>query len=218
MMPSVRGSNSASLRMVGAVAGADAGGVEHLFRGDRGADDIAAGQRRPIAEMAEKIAAQQRAGRLLVEHARFPAMRHVRRVDIAHALAAEVEHLAIVQGARLRGRRGRAATPRRRCCPCATWARGAASSHLFIEPHSSASTWPNVIQRRLSTGTIFATAPTPAGRSRACRNGTAAAGPPSTRNWLKVKPAGGAPRPCRSTGDRCRRRSRRCAFPCLSPS
>ena len=36
--------------------------------------------------------------------------------------------------------------------PWATWLWGAAASHMFIEPHSSASTWPNVIQRSDSTG------------------------------------------------------------------
>ena len=37
--------------------------------------------------------------------------------------------------------------------PWATWLAGAAASHMFIAPHSSASTWPKVIQRSDSTGT-----------------------------------------------------------------
>jgi hypothetical protein len=42
--------------------------------------------------------------------------------------------------------------------PCATWALGAAASHWFMEPHSSASTWPKLIQRSRSTGITRATA------------------------------------------------------------
>ncbi len=42
--------------------------------------------------------------------------------------------------------------------PWATWLFGAAASHMFIAPHSSASTWPNVIQRSDSTGTTLAIA------------------------------------------------------------
>ena len=47
--------------------------------------------------------------------------------------------------------------------PCATVACGAASSHSFIEPHSSDSTWPKVIHLRESGGSSFATAPRTAG-------------------------------------------------------
>ena len=36
--------------------------------------------------------------------------------------------------------------------PNVTVAWGAAPSHWFIEPHSSASTWPKLIQRSWSTG------------------------------------------------------------------
>ena len=79
--------------------------------------------------------------------------------------------------------------------PVAPWAGvalGAAASHSFIAPHSSASKWPKAIQRSRSRGMI---------RRRASRlrpnilrspvwniSGSS----PRTRNWLKVKPAGGA--------------------------
>jgi hypothetical protein len=74
--------------------------------------------------------------------------------------------------------------------PWATWLSGAAVSHMFIEPHSSASTWPKVIQRRAWTGTTVATASATRGnipRGPAWKsNGSSAL----TRNWLKVKPSG----------------------------
>ena len=40
----------------------------------------------------------------------------------------------------------------------ATFASGAAARNRFIAPHSSASRWPNVIQRRRSTGVTVAIA------------------------------------------------------------
>ena len=74
--------------------------------------------------------------------------------------------------------------------PCATWESGAAVSHMFMDPHSSDSTCPKVIQRRDSTGVTRATA--------SATNGYMARGPvwkssgssPMTRNWLKVNPSG----------------------------
>jgi hypothetical protein len=42
--------------------------------------------------------------------------------------------------------------------PWASWAAGAAASHSFIDPHSSASKWPKPSQRSRSTGMIRATA------------------------------------------------------------
>ena len=74
--------------------------------------------------------------------------------------------------------------------PNATWLSGAAASHMFIDPHSSASTWPNVIHRRDSTGSTLATASATSGNIPRGpvwnRSGSSAA----TRNWLKVKPSG----------------------------
>jgi hypothetical protein len=74
--------------------------------------------------------------------------------------------------------------------PKVTWLSGAAVSHMFIEPHSSDSTWPNEIQRSDSTGVTVATASATRGnRPRGPqwnRSGSSAV----TRNWLKVKPPG----------------------------
>ena len=67
---------------------------------------------------------------------------------------------------------------------------GAAASHMFIAPHSSASTCPNEIQRSDSTGTTVATFSATSGNSPRIpvwkSNGSSAA----IRNWLKVKPSG----------------------------
>jgi hypothetical protein len=52
--------------------------------------------------------------------------------------------------------------------PWATSALGAAASHWFIEPHSSASRWLNAIQRMRSSGTILATASDTSGNSARC--------------------------------------------------
>ena len=43
----------------------------------------------------KQVAAQQRARRLLEQHLRLPAVGHVRGRDLAHPLAAEVDHLAL---------------------------------------------------------------------------------------------------------------------------
>jgi hypothetical protein len=61
----------------------------------------------------------------------------------------------------------------------------------FIAPHSSASTWPNVIHRRCSTGTTLPIASETAGndpRNPVWKSSGASA---LTRNWLNVKPRGG---------------------------
>ena len=43
--------------------------LEHFLRGDRRADDVAAHQPLAVAQLREKIAAQQRAAAFLVQHA-----------------------------------------------------------------------------------------------------------------------------------------------------
>ena len=74
--------------------------------------------------------------------------------------------------------------------PWATWLRGAAASHMFIEPHSSASTCPNVIQRSCSTGTTVATASATNGNSPRMPVWNSSGSSPRTRNWLNVNPPG----------------------------
>ena len=75
--------------------------------------------------------------------------------------------------------------------PKATWASGAASSHWFMAPHSSASTWPNPIQRSEVTGSTASTASATAGNSARMpvwnRSGSSAL----TRIWLNDMPASG---------------------------
>ena len=69
--------------------------MEHLLGGQRRLDDVVGGERRAGADLGEQVAAQQRAGRLLEQHLGLPAVGHVRRRDLAHPLAAEVDHLAL---------------------------------------------------------------------------------------------------------------------------
>ena len=52
------------------------------------------------AKLGEEIAAEQRAAGLLENHAGIPVVRHVRRVEPAHRLAAEIEHLVVLEYAR----------------------------------------------------------------------------------------------------------------------
>ena len=63
---------------------------------------------------------------------------------------------------------------------------------MFIEPHSSDSTWPNVIQRSDSTGTTVATASATSGNIPRGPVWNSSGWSARTRNWLNVKPAGGA--------------------------
>jgi len=74
--------------------------------------------------------------------------------------------------------------------PCATCADGAAASHWFIAPHSSASTWPKVIQRSRSTGSTRDTASDTRGKSPRRPQWNSSGSSASSRNWLTVNPAG----------------------------
>src|SRR5688572_11818493 len=74
--------------------------------------------------------------------------------------------------------------------PWATWLFGAAASQMFIAPHSSASTWPNVIQRSDSTGTTLAIASATSGNRPRAPVWKMSGSSPTTRNWLNVKPTG----------------------------
>ena len=76
--------------------------------------------------------------------------------------------------------------------PCATWLRGAASSQVFMEPHSSASTCPNVIHLTSSTGMMRLTASDTSGNIWRWPVWKSRGSSATTRNWLNVKPAGGA--------------------------
>src|SRR5207253_2151460 len=82
-------------------AGAQAGVAEQVLGGERGPDHVAPGQGGTVAELGEQVAAEQGAVPLLVEDAGVPAVRDVRRVDVADPPAAEVDHLAVGQDARV---------------------------------------------------------------------------------------------------------------------
>ena len=74
-------------------------GVEHLLGLDRRPDDVVAQQRRR-PDLGEHVAAEQGSRRLLEQHLGLPAVGHVRRRDLAQPLAADVQHLAVLQRTR----------------------------------------------------------------------------------------------------------------------
>ena len=57
-----------------------------------------------------------------------------------------------------------------------------------MAPHSSASRWPNEIQRSFSSGTTRFTAADTSGNSCRCPVWNSIGSSPVSRNWLKVKP------------------------------
>jgi hypothetical protein len=73
--------------------------VEHALGEHRRLDDVVSGERRAGAEVAEQVAAEQRAGRLLEQHLGLPTVGHVRRRDLAKPLAADIDHLSLGEGA-----------------------------------------------------------------------------------------------------------------------
>ena len=149
MIASVDGSSSASAADRRRRQRPQGRRLEHLLCLDGPFEDLVGGDSRTATELRSDVAAQERVGGLLVQHARLPVVGHVRRVEVAHALAAEVEHLAVGK------RPGRPVgevvhrhhrSPTRRGPPASGVLRRAIRSST---PHSSDSTWPNVIQRRL---------------------------------------------------------------------
>jgi hypothetical protein len=76
--------------------------------------------------------------------------------------------------------------------PCTTCARGAASSHEFIAPHSSASTCPKPMTRSAVIGMSRVTASDSAGNIPRSPQWNSIGSSAWMRKWLKVKPAGGA--------------------------
>ena len=71
--------------------------------------------------------------------------------------------------------------------PCTTAARGAEASQLFIEPHSSASTWPKPIQRTESRGMTRAAASDTRGNKPRIPVWNSSGSLPPTRYWLSEK-------------------------------
>ena len=76
------------------------GRVKCILGRDRGLDDAVLGDGRSLPHLREQIAAEQCAGNLLVDEARFPGVWHMRRVDVAHAPSADIENLAVRERAR----------------------------------------------------------------------------------------------------------------------
>ena len=71
----------------------------------------------------------------------------------------------------------------------ATVACGARARKSFIEPDSSDSTWPKLIQRSDSTGTTFEMASLTSGNSWRPPVWNSSGSSPVTRYWLKLKSA-----------------------------
>jgi sugar lactone lactonase YvrE len=76
--------------------------------------------------------------------------------------------------------------------PTAGSADGAASSHRFKAPLSSASQCPQLIQRKRSRGITDWAASATSGNIWRGPVWKSSASSPATRNWLKVKPPGTA--------------------------
>ncbi len=98
MIASEVGASSARRRIVGAVCGVSAVEPNMSSAWSAGVEQVTVRQRGAVADLREQIAAEQRPGRLLVEDVRVPPVWHVRRVDVADPLAAEIEHRLGAQG------------------------------------------------------------------------------------------------------------------------
>ncbi|MCI4679781.1 hypothetical protein K9U39_11835 [Rhodoblastus acidophilus] len=76
-------------------------GPEKTFRRERWPDNIIIGERRPVARMCEQIATEKRPGGFLEENASLPIVRNMRRIDVPHASAPQIDDFTIAQSARL---------------------------------------------------------------------------------------------------------------------
>ena len=107
MTARVVGSRSASRRMVGPVSGVRQLAPKTSSAWAAALDDVVGRDRRPVAELGEEVAAEQRVGGLLVEDPGLPAVGDVRGVDVPDPVLAELDDLAVGQRARAAGRPGR---------------------------------------------------------------------------------------------------------------
>src|ERR1700761_9029859 len=71
--------------------------MKEIFCGQGGTHDVVVGERRSVAGVRKKIPAQKGLGRFLEKHTRLPVVRNVRRIDMANALATEVDDLSVGQ-------------------------------------------------------------------------------------------------------------------------
>jgi hypothetical protein len=109
--------------------------------------------------------------------------------QLLDAVSAEVDDLASASGRGARSARSSTETAQP-SAPKATMARGAAASHWFIAPHSSASTWPKLIHRNRFTGITRATASATDGNIERFPQWKSSGSSESIKNWLYEKPRG----------------------------
>src|SRR3546814_14456248 len=98
-----------------------------------------------------------------------------------------------------------------------TCALGADDSHKFIAPHSSASICPKLIQRSRPSGRTDATAADTSGNSERGPQWKSSGSSAIIRNWLKVKPSGGATSGGEVGRRKYRRQSRQSECPYVPP-
>src|SRR5216684_2762100 len=77
------------------------GVMKQTFRNDRLFDNVALGNRWAVSNACKQVTAQQGAGRFLEHDTGIPTVRHVRRINIAKALATDIDNLAVGKQARL---------------------------------------------------------------------------------------------------------------------
>src|SRR5882757_4756906 len=80
---------------------AKAGVMEQTLRLNRLLNDVALGDRRTVSNSRKQVSAQQSAGRFLEHNASIPTVRHVWRIDVAKALATDIDNLTVRKYARL---------------------------------------------------------------------------------------------------------------------
>ena len=188
MIASVVGARSPSARIVAAECGASDvvwNIISAATAGSTMSSLVSAGG----ADLAEQVAAQQRARRLLEQHLCLPSVGDVRRRDLAQTLAADVDHLAFGERA---GRAVAEIVQRHVAAECAV---GHLALRRCSEPH---------VHRTAFVG-LDVSERDPAQRfdrhDRRHRLGDEREHPrgpvwnssgssPVTRNWLKVNPSG----------------------------
>ena len=144
------------------------GGAEHGLGVEGGLDEVGVvDDRRTVPDLGEQVAAEQGACRLVEQHLRFPAVWNVGCRNRAHRVAAE-SGAAWSAAAGTGGRSHKSLSDTMQPRPLnVTSLCGATSSHWFIAPLSSDSTWPKLIQRSRSTSISFATASDTSGKELA---------------------------------------------------
>ena len=120
-------------------SGAEGRGVEDLLGADRRLDDVVGRHRRPVADVGEQVAGEQRA---VVSSNQSPLSQLCGTCGVGRKRRRCVPRSSTSPSpsAAADGRPGRSARPCTPSSPCTTSACGAAARNRFIAPHSSAST------------------------------------------------------------------------------